>query len=339
MSVVPKVSVHIITYNQANFIAQAVNSVLSQQVNFDYEIVIGDDCSTDSTRDILLEFQRANPDRIRLLLRDQKLPGLPGKQNFLETLSACRGKYVALLDGDDYWIHPRKLQTQVDFMESNPTYSICFHNAKVTFENSSRPPEDFNPPDQKPDSTLEDLFARNFMATASVLFRRGLFGEIPEWYYEIMSGDWALHMLNARHGKIHYVDQVMSVYRIHGSSWWASHTPIQQQLGIIRTLHCIDAHFNREYRTIVNDVKAERYSTIAEYCRLQRQYFAANRFLICALRYAKRSRRIALVNEQILHYSLFRSMQRSVIWLQCKLSLRSRVRRLLGMFRPNRSID
>src|SRR3712207_1086613 len=101
-----KVSVLMLAYNHEKFIAQALDSALMQQVNFDYEIVIGEDCSTDNTRDILIRYQKEYPHRIRLLLPEKNL-GM--HDNLIQTFKACRGDYIAFLEGDDYWTSPNKL--------------------------------------------------------------------------------------------------------------------------------------------------------------------------------------------------------------------------------------
>ena len=108
----PKVSVLMITYNQERYISQAIESVLSQQTDFSYEIVVGEDFSTDNTREVCREYQQRYPDKIRLLERDKNL-GMAG--NFLSTFKECNGQYLAVLEGDDYWVNPHKLQSQVDF--------------------------------------------------------------------------------------------------------------------------------------------------------------------------------------------------------------------------------
>lgn len=120
-----KVSVLMITYNHEKFIAQAIDSILMQQVNFDYEIVIGEDCSTDGTRAIVIQYQKEYPDKIRLLLPEENL-GM--HKNFVQTFRACQGEYIALLEGDDYWTSPRKLQKQVDFfrLSSGMCYFLSY---------------------------------------------------------------------------------------------------------------------------------------------------------------------------------------------------------------------
>lgn len=131
-----KVSVLMLAYNHAQYIAQAVDSVLMQQVDFDYEIVIGEDCATDNTRDILIRYQQENPEKIRLLLPEKNL-GM--HDNLIQTFKACHGSsYIALLEGDDYWTSPDKLQKQVDFLDAHADYTLCFHNALILHQDGSR---------------------------------------------------------------------------------------------------------------------------------------------------------------------------------------------------------
>src|SRR5262245_52106657 len=120
-----KVSVLIITYNHESFIAQAVKSALERRTDFEYEIVIGEDCSTDGTRRILMDLQGRYPKRVRLLLHDRNV-GM--QENLIRVLRACQGDYVALLEGDDFWLSSHKLQKQVDYLAAHPECSMCCHN-------------------------------------------------------------------------------------------------------------------------------------------------------------------------------------------------------------------
>ena len=115
----PLVSVGVMTYNHEKYIAKAIESVIMQEVNFKYEIVIAEDCSTDRTRDIVIEYQKKYPDLIRLILHEQNV-GMKANSNILRR--SCRGIYRANLEGDDFWIDPCKLQKQVDFLEQNQDY-------------------------------------------------------------------------------------------------------------------------------------------------------------------------------------------------------------------------
>ena len=118
----PIVSIIIPSYNRANTVCQTIDSILNQKCNFDFEIVIGDDCSTDNAREVLLEYQKKYPQHIILLFHDKNI-GLGA--NWASCAKLCRGKYVTNCDNDDYWHNPNKLQLQVSFMESHPEYGVC----------------------------------------------------------------------------------------------------------------------------------------------------------------------------------------------------------------------
>jgi len=118
----PLVSVVTPSYNRANTISQTIESILNQQCNFNFEIIIGDDCSTDNVREILLAYQTKYPEKIKLLLYDKNI-GLGA--NWATCIKQCRGEYITNCDNDDYWHNPQKLQLQVDFLKKNPQYGIC----------------------------------------------------------------------------------------------------------------------------------------------------------------------------------------------------------------------
>lgn len=209
------VSVSIATYNQVQFIGEAIQSVLDQQTDFAYEIIVGDDCSTDDTQRVILDFQARYPDKVIPLLHEKNLGGA-GKYNALSTFAVARGRYIATMDGDDYWTSPHKLQKQVDFMEAHPDCSTCFHNAQIIWEDGTYAPELVNGPNQKEISTVADLVGETeiwFMATSSVMFRNGLLTNYPDWYHQSKSGDIPRYILLAKLGNIGYLPDVMSVYR------------------------------------------------------------------------------------------------------------------------------
>jgi glycosyltransferase involved in cell wall biosynthesis len=208
----PKVNVCMITYNHEEYIEQAVNSVMMQEIDFPFELVISEDCSTDSTREIILRLKEKYPGKIRLLLNEKNIGIMP---NFIAALRACNGQYIALLEADDYWTDPGKLKMQVDILDANPGIAYCAHNAMVIYENNDKPPHSFNLDKPSTVSTIEDLIKRWFTQTGTIVFRRELIAETPEWFPFIHNGDYALGLLLALHGKIFYLDRVMSVYRKH----------------------------------------------------------------------------------------------------------------------------
>jgi glycosyltransferase involved in cell wall biosynthesis len=213
-----KVSVIVHTYNHEKFIRQTLDSILDQQVNFDYEVIVGDDASPDSTPEIIKEYQQKFPEIIKPLLHPKNLGGF-GKNNTLATLAICKGKYIAAMDGDDYWTNPLKLQKQVDFLDKNPDFVSCFHNALIHFEDGSHPDIYVNDNTQKEVTGIEDLIGEDevwFMATSSVMFRNGTIKEYPQWFHESKSGDIPRYILLGKHGKFFYINEVMSVYRKNG---------------------------------------------------------------------------------------------------------------------------
>jgi glycosyltransferase involved in cell wall biosynthesis len=245
--VVVKVSVLMITYNQDQFVCQAIESVLSQQVDFEYELVIGEDCSTDRTREIVAGFGAKFPDRIRLLLPKSNL-GM--QENFKATLAACSGQYVAVLEGDDYWTSPLKLKRQVEFLDAHSDCAICFHSVVRSWPGQ---PESILPESryQQDRYTTRDLLFFNFIPTCSVMFRRGLFGELPDWMGTLGFSDWPIHILNSECGSIGFINQTMGVYRIHSGGAWSGRTSSQRWSDFIRFYEAIDAHLKFKYHGVI----------------------------------------------------------------------------------------
>lgn len=229
-----KVSVCVPTYQHEAYIAQMLDGALAQQTDFSYEIVIGDDGSTDRAPAIIRAYAEKYPDKIRAYLHPENLgPKEPrefaGRNNVLHLLKACRGEYVALCEGDDYWTDPYKLQKQVDFLDVHPEFAICHHNVRVIYEDGS-PAHLFNAPDQKAISTIDDLLAdRWFIATASLLYRNYFLTEdFADWHAKAAAGDWALVLQLAARGNIGYLPEVMGVYRKHRSGLSNLHAPTNE---------------------------------------------------------------------------------------------------------------
>ena len=207
-----KVSCHIITYNQIDYISKCIDSVLMQKTNFSIEIIIGDDNSTDGTRELLLKYANEYPDLIKLNLRELRGTGLPGKQNFLTTLEMCSGEYIAMLEGDDYWTDPFKLQKQVDFLEANPDYVLCFHQVTI-LKPDGTVVEDFITKVPENYETIETL-ARfgNYIHTPSVVYRN-IIPTLPFEFEVTPIGDYFIYMMLAEHGKVKYMKEKMATYR------------------------------------------------------------------------------------------------------------------------------
>jgi glycosyltransferase involved in cell wall biosynthesis len=251
-----------ITYNQAKFIAQAVESALMQETDFDYEIVIGEDASSDGTREIVLDFQRRYPEKIRVLAHETNL-GFLGKANFVKTIFSSRGEYIALLEGDDYWISPHKLQTQVDFLQSHPECVICFHPTAKVDTNGEFVGHVFDSSKGSDILSLEDIVKENFMATCSVMFRAGLVTRIPDWYFHPRCGDWTLYVLVAQNGSIGRVPSVMAAYRSHSQGLWSGMQKKQEKLATIEVYQLINSHLNFAYDRIIRHRVSKELSDVA----------------------------------------------------------------------------
>ena len=260
-----KVSVALSTFNHEAYIAQALEGALMQQTDFVYEIVVADDCSTDRTREIVREYQTRFPDRIRTLFPPENL-GFAGNGIFAKLLQELRGIYVAVLDGDDYWTSSAKLQKQADFLDAHPECAMCFHNVTILWQDASQESEVFNPPAQSRISTLADLLERQFIAYCSVMFRGGVLGQLPSWFYQTTATDWVLHVLNAQRGSIGYLDDIMGVYRVHGGGVFSSLSKIRKLESHLADYRRLDPALYRSHP------EAKRRAMSRMYYELAREY-------------------------------------------------------------------
>lgn len=242
-------SVVVMTYNHANFISQALDSVLMQKADFDYEILISEDCSTDRTREIVIGYQRRYPDKIRLLLSERNM-----RCNSVvsRAIDAAHGTYIAFLDGDDYWIHAEKLQKQVEFLHTHPQCSICFHNARVVYEDGRRSARNWTPENQPEFSTFEDIWMGNFIPMCSTMFRRAAIGAIPAWYEDLFPiTDWPLHILSAQQGTIGYINEVMGVYRQHSGGFYSAHSEAEKQQKTLDFYRTMNVNLDYRYDALI----------------------------------------------------------------------------------------
>ena len=244
-----RVTVLVMTYNHERFIGQALDSTLTQETNFDYEILISEDYSTDRTRQIVQEYARHHPRRIRLILSDHNL-----RSNEIVTrgIRQALGEYIALLDGDDFWLDRHKLQKQVDFLDTHPECTVCFHQAIARDERGERPDWYWTPANQKEFSMLEDICMGNFIATGSTMFRRAAIDAPPEWYSSFFPiTDWPLHILNAEKGKIGYINEVMSVYRYHEDGAYSGLSQSQKQDQTYHLYQRFEEVFEHRYQRFI----------------------------------------------------------------------------------------
>jgi len=270
-----KVSVAILTYNQKQFIGKAIESALAQKTNFDIEILVGDDCSTDGAQEIILAYQEKYPDKVKAVLHSKNL-GQNGLFNTIETLKLAKGTYIAPMDGDDYWTDDQKLQRQVDFMEAHPDFSACFHNALITYEDGTASHE-LNPTDQKEVITAADLVGEDeiwFMATSAVMFKNGIM-YYPDWFLKSSSGDIPRYVILAKHGPIGYVSGVMSVYRKNrgGASFKDHYRDARFLYNRIAMYEGIDKELDFHHHDLLRRNIARYYRMLLDAKQYQKSYF------------------------------------------------------------------
>jgi glycosyltransferase involved in cell wall biosynthesis len=212
-----KVSACIITYNQEDYIVQCLEGALSQIVDFEYEIVIGEDKSTDRTLEICKFYADKYPDKIRLIHREKNL-GVIG--NWTKTLKECSGDYLALCEGDDYWTDPLKLQKQVDFLEQNKEYIACQHNRELLYN----------------DGTFKFEKSEVGIFTQCFVFRNLMKGQDYKPDKSILNGDTFLEYFLKLHGKIKSLDFTGAVYRITGFGVFTSLDDVNKSKNSISTL-------------------------------------------------------------------------------------------------------
>lgn len=216
------VSVNCITYNQEMYIEEAIESFLMQKTNFNYEILIHDDASTDRTPEIIKNYERKYPDIIKLIIQKENQYSKGQKMLHLNA-SRAKGKYIAICEGDDYWLDPYKLQKQYDYMEGNSDCSMCFHAAEVVNIAKERI-NLMTAYNRDCVSSTADIIGGGggFMATNSIMYRNGVIDNVPKFYVDSPIEDYPLQILTSTKNYAYYSNDIMSAYRIGVEGSWAN---------------------------------------------------------------------------------------------------------------------
>ena len=268
----PKLQVVCITYNQANFIKDALDGFLMQKTNFPFEVLVGDDCSTDGTSEIIAQYAEKYPHIIKHIRHEKNLGG---QKNSIDIMRRVTAPYMALCEGDDYWTDPDKLQMQVDILEKNKHLNGCFHRAEVRKEPNVKywysdsefkpdehgkiywPNYDFHPKNNL--CTIKNIID-GCIATASVVYRYDKNFQYPDWFYNVfVAGDRAMHSFMIKSGYFYYIDKPMSVYRMSKGSNSSDNgnfdklaKTTQEWLDLFDN---IDKYFDYTYKHIIQDEK------------------------------------------------------------------------------------
>lgn len=242
---IPMVSVHCITFNHGAFIAQALDSFLKQQTKFEVEIVVGEDCSTDDTRDVVERYLRLFRGRIRLITSESNVGPAA---NFERTLQACHGKYVAICEGDDYWQDTSKLQQQVDFLEKQTDFVLCFHDA-IAFDQSGFESHPQLPAHLQKDATAHELIQARPISTLTVCFRN-VIRELPAEVRNSPILDLCLWSLLGHHGRGKYLPNIRpAAYRKHAGGLMSLQPDDHRLRNTAQAFLCLARYYERQNLT------------------------------------------------------------------------------------------
>ncbi|WP_396179434.1 glycosyltransferase family 2 protein [Flavobacterium sp.] len=216
-----KVSACIITYNHELFIEDCIKGAINQNIDYDYEIIIGEDCSTDNTFAICEQYALEYPDKIKLFRREKNL-GLSG--NWIESLKACSGDYIAICEGDDYWTDPNKLKLQLNLLINNNKYVFSFHDSLIY--NLTNKLQNLRVGTKKIDKepNIASVLLENNIRTETMVFKNTLdWNNLPFWFKNTLKIDYALILLLLENdGRAIYIDKTMSLCRVHKNTLWSS---------------------------------------------------------------------------------------------------------------------
>lgn len=246
----PKVSVCMITYNHENYIREAIEGVLMQQCDFEVELILANDCSTDKTDEVIQDILTNHP-RASWIKYKNHTENKGMMPNFIWALEQCKGTYIALCEGDDYWTDPLKLQKQVDFLEGNQEYVLHFHNAEVikNVKNKKNERRRFYNVYNKTEYTANDVLASWIIPTASIVFRN-VITKYPKFFKEAVFGDLALQVYLCEYGKMYALDEVMSIYRINDDSITIkSINNLKHSNKLIKQLELMNSFFDEKYNS------------------------------------------------------------------------------------------
>lgn len=214
----PRISIFLITYNHEEYVRKALDSVLEQEIDEPFWVLVADDCSTDSTQQIIKEYMKKYPTRIKAVLRKNNVGA---KRNVYQLMKECKSQYIVCLEGDDYWCDKRKLSKQVKFLDENPNYIGCAHRFTVVDRQGvSYKDRDFQVQFiEGNEYTLKDFEKGKLSSHINSLVYRNIWKERDDgfysfWYkFENMAGDATINLILSLYGKIYCMDDVMSCYR------------------------------------------------------------------------------------------------------------------------------
>ena len=207
------VSIRCLVYNHESYLCQCLEGFVMQKTNFRFEAIVHDDASTDGSATIIREYAEKYPDIIKPIYETENQYSKRDGSLTRITNAACRGKYIAICEGDDYWIDPQKLQKQVDFLEAHPDYLLCGTNGLILWDNGTNAPEYFNRNFTSRELMPEDVIGKWPFPTASLMYRRELFALLDSFKCRTYNGDIRIILVALANGRIWSLADITTVYR------------------------------------------------------------------------------------------------------------------------------
>lgn len=258
-----RLSVLLVTYNHEKHIRQALNGLLNQQFEGIAEIVVADDASTDRTLEIIKEYEKKN-DRFIFNYLNNKI-NLGITKNYQRGFESCSGEYVAVLEGDDYWVSPFKLQRQMQFLDEHWECDLCCVNYFSYEEEFSRFCPRIAIGSHHRFVNARDIIVENFVGNFSIcMYRKTALDALPKELFDIRSYDWIVNICVAQKSMIGFLEEPMSVYRVHSNGLW-SQTPYVKQLEqLLEVIPAYDALTHHTYHDDFNNLTDRLHSMIAK---------------------------------------------------------------------------
>lgn len=300
-----KLSIVMLAYNHESFIAQALESIVDQKVNFDFELLVGEDCSTDNTRQVLKEYQGKFGQKMNAIFREENIGA---KENVMDLLKRCRGEYIAFLEGDDYWIDENKLQRQVDFLDSHAEYICVAHECMVVDQagNEATLPYSFHEKIINNEFTAENLIRLEQPGqTATVMVRNAqeivpeLLETLKEYTYEL---DSIMPIFLLKKGKIAVFSEKMSAYRYYVQTGKDNFSSLIERIGFqknalyhMRKLDAIKAV--GKHAGFNMDISPYQLMWVRNMWRYTKENFTFRNLMYCLLLFMKADKKISILKE------------------------------------------
>ena len=243
----PLVSICCLVYNQEDYLRRTFDAFLNQKTEFEFEILIHDDASTDNSKSIIEQYTKKDL-RFKPIYQSINKYSQGERIWFKYLFPKSKGKYIAICDGDDYWTDPFKLQKQVDFLEKNKDYSIVGTKFKCFHENTGLTSDWEHEKNKIPNANIKTLIDGNFIFASSSLFRNDF--KIEPWWQDLPIGDWPFYMIQIKDRKVKILDEFMGIYRVHDNGIFSKISKIKQQTIELQCLTIIQK--NMKYPTGIN---------------------------------------------------------------------------------------